>query len=589
MATGFSVGPTLTDFMNAAMYANDVITKEACEARPDIYTWVPSMTTRYPCPEGLTCSTGECKFKEEACRTMSTLPYHDCVRRTVPCDTHPTGLCNICDYRITAGRNIAGPYIDKSLGDVPEGCWAGDEKYEAYEPYPVPLLAPEMPDECTSDDQCLDGAVCVVGDQNLANFGTCVVPCGTLEDCTKFDAAALCGQAKDGALQGLCYVPNAPRETVACPRIARDFTPYLVTMYDQSEEAAAYAEANPDEPRPTIKAPVPCVTDEECVIAPGVGGACGRDPTKASYGFCFDPYTAPYLEWRDEIKLWDGIPPSRNVCVETTPYSRQWCEMPWTRPGANPNDPNIPLPQRVKNAWKNKARPPFWYDERDGTCHVTKTYCEANLKNGGFSAGYGRNLDYWLGSTCTGGTNYEVKGGYDCCTKLGDSIGEFFLGRTLTTSFRELVEGDTEGFGQLWGNYLNRGLEDGVILGNPLIGPYAQVLQKVDPGLANVIDFISDPRLKRNLRVLATHVFPNVHAYEWVWDPTATVLYGLTGTARGFLTPEVATIYPHVVQADAHGYEHLVVDRNTRMFRVLQQMGAVSLPFSEPSTPHPAQ
>lgn len=601
--TGFSVGPTSTDFTNAAMYATDVINKEVCESRPDIYTWEPSNITRYPCPEGLECSTGTCKFTEDACKSQSEMPFHDCVRKTVTCDTTPTGLCEICDYSIKKGRNIVGPYTDDS---APEGCWAGDVKYEQYVPYPVPLEAPLALDEtsgndaapCDNDAMCQNGSVCVVDEEDVAAWGRCVVPCTAYTDCTPFDTKATCGTSEHGtALDGRCFVPNPPPPPTACPLQRLDIPPYTVLQYDMSDEGVAYAEANPDDPLPTVVAPVPCVTDDECYTSPGVGGVCGRDPDLVSYGFCYDPNAPPYLEWRDEMELWDGMS-SRNVCLETLPYMRQWCEMPWTRQGANLDDPTVPLPLRVKGAWKSKARPPFWYDDHDGSCYVTKTYCEANLKNGGFSAGYGRSTDWYLGSTCSASSDKEVTGAYDCCTKLGDSIGEFFLGRTLTTDLRELVEGDPEGFGYRWKNYMKRGFElvkpgicpegapvdacnipDGVVESGEL---YRDALQEVNPSLVEALDFVSDPRLKSNLRLHAPAVLGRgVHAYTWTWDETATRLYGLAGEACGLLTSEVRARWPHAVVRDGHGYDHLhvvpgdVTADDEMLATVLQSVGAV--------------
>lgn len=589
--TGFEVGPTTTDYINATMYASDVTNKEVCESRPDLYTWVPSTITRYPCPEGLTCSTGVCKFREDACREMSELPYYDCVRKEVPCNTTPSGVCKICDYSIRTGHNIVGPFIDGN--GAPDGCWAGDEIYESYIPYPVPIYAPRNnvdDDICTSDASCMDGATCVL-DEDDAHLGACVVPCTTITDCASFNDAAVCGSAVHGAsLDGRCFVPTPIADAAACPRQARDPDPYTVPMYDTSDEAVAHAKSYPDDPLRTVTAQVPCVMDEDCAIPPGVGGVCGRDPNGAAYGFCYNPYPSPYLEWRDEIRVWDGMPPSRNVCVETMPYSRQWCEMPWTRPGANPNNPTVPLPQRVKDAWKTKARPPFWYDDRDGSCHVTKTYCEANLKNGGFSAGYGNSTNFWISSTCnTGGTQNEVKDGYDCCTKLGDSIGEFFLGRTLTTNFRELVEGDAEGFNERWGEYLNRadpGISDAfdhVSSGADVISNadgsdvFNTALRQEDPGLADLVDFVSDPRLKRNIEMIAMHVLDahiDVHAYRWTWDAVATSLYGVRGPAQGLLASELRDVAPHLVHRDDAGYDHVVVPRNSDIHMKMICLGA---------------
>ena len=585
--TGFVVAPTGTDFMNASLYASDVINKEACESRPDLYTWVPSKITRYPCPEGLTCNTGVCKFKQDACEAEGELPFYDCVKRTVTCDTHPSGLCEICDYKIQKGHTIVGPYIPAEES-APNGCWAGDEKYKLNLPYPHPLEAP-LDAFCGSTEECGEGAVCVTDPEDVAAVGKCVVPCTGAGDCISFHPDATCGLEEDGGeLAGRCFVPNPPPDASACPGMTQVEEPYTVWQYDNSDEGVSYAESHPNEPWPTVEARVPCVMDEQCQLPPGVGGLCGRDPSLESYGYCTNYSTPPYLEWRDEVQMWDGLPPSRNVCVETMPYMRKWCEMPWTRTGMNEDDPTLPLSTRVKLAWKSKARPPFWYDERDSTCHVTKTYCEANLKNGGFSAGYGRARDYWLGSTCSGGNSREITGAYDCCTKLGDSIGEFFLGRTLTTDFRELVEGDTQGFGERWENYVyeRSGLKDA--WNSSLVKTSAdKILREAEPDLAAAFDFVSDPRLKDNLtRQEATSLPGGVYAYSWTWSEAATRVYGLEGRASGLITSEVVCAFPECVARDVHGYDHLIVPSGHDIHRVLTQLGAQLYAFLGPD---PAQ
>ena len=575
-------GPTSTDYTYATQYAEDVMKKAACLAQPYKYEWVPSSTTRYPCPEGLVCESGVCKFRKHACEQASELPYYDCVRRPVSCTTHPSGVCEVCDYSISLGRQTSGPY---TTGDVPEGCTAGDAKYVADVEYPTPYTTPVLsrsgfcdndqqcgagsscvmpePDEvmdhwgmaCTSTDDCGGGrSVCANGHcvSDTMYEGQCVVECTSSSDC---HPGTVCGQDPgDAALYGRCYTPVEPVQSDRlCQPITINHKPYTVKNYEGEQ---------------VVDSPVPCEVDEHCWFPPGVGGVCGRDPSLPTYGYCYDPSLPPYLEWRDEVQFWTDMPPSKNVCVETQAYPRQWCEMPWTRAGPNTDNPTDPLSVRVKRSWKSRARPPFWYDERDSSCHVTKTYCTANLKNGGYSAGYGRSHDYWLGSTCGGTTDGEVVGAYDCCTKLGNSIGEFFLGRTLTTDFRELVEGDVEGFGSRWERYMERLAEEtqfelGPVRGNAVMGLQGDILREGNPGLAETLDFVCDPRLKQGIRLIASNVVgPGIpiHGYEWVWNATATRLYGFKGADRGMLTSEVEKVFPNMVQTGCNGYRHISID-----------------------------
>lgn len=555
--------PTLIDYRNAYAYAEDVMKREACESNPD-YTWVEGSVTSYPCP-GLRCETGTCKFKDrDACLSMRETPYFDCRRKKVSCDTHPSGECEICEYGIKVGRKIVGPYTD----DAPEGCDAGDYRYRDEVAHPVPHTTP--PDSlsgfCDHDDQCREGYACVQAEPDAvldkmgepcesaddcgggrsvcsdSGFcvadtfyeGRCVAPCTSDDQC---ENDMVCGtDPRDAVLFGRCHERAPAREDIhnICQPEPRNFTPYTITTKEGEK-------------------PVPCTFDEQCGVW-GVGGSCGVDPDSPSYGFCYNDSTPPYLEWRDEIETWTGMPPQKNVCIQTMAIPRRWCEMPWTRAGTDrgPNGEDIPLDKRVKLSWKARARPPFWYDERDGTCHVTKSYCSKNLKNGGMSAGYGRSRDYWLGSVCSGDTKKEVVGAYDCCMELGDNVASFFLGRTLTTDFRELFEGDMEGFGERWEDYYRR----------------------TGSGIA---DLVSDPRLKQGIVCIARHVAArDVHGYEWEWTGRATQLYGLRGRARGLLTTEVKQKWPHMVHTDSNGYEHIHVGRDDEdLFNVYSYLNAL--------------
>lgn len=539
--TGYTVGPTSTDYVHAMMYAADTVAREVCESNPDIYTWVSSTTTRYPCPEGLACNAGECKFKKDACLARSQLPYHDCARRAVPCDTSPSGLCEVCDYSIEAGHTIIGPFTNAT---TPVGCVAGDDVYVDQDPYPTAMEAyRDGHTECETTADCADGATCGIDVNDLVTYGRCTVPCSTAAECERFNSTAICGTVTDEkSLDGRCFIPRAtPVPLSTCPPTTYDPPPYSVLQYADAEMTSVKY------------APVPCVTDEQCVVRPGVGGVCGREPGRAAYGFCVDPARPPYLEWRDEIHMWDDLPPVKNMCVQTLPYMRQWCEMPWTRAGVNEDDYTLPLSERVRQAWKTKARPPFWYNEGTGQCHVTKKYCTNNLKNGGYSAGYGKSLDFWLGSACTDSTSLDIKDGFDCCTTVGDAISQFFIGRTLTTDFRELVTGDPEGFGERWQAYIER-----------------------VPQASSVIDFVSDPRLKHNLRRWMPAILgPTVHGYTWSWNARAHDLYALQGDAYGVLSTEVPA---RNVVIDHHGYEHIVVDardpRDTPLLNVLELLHA---------------
>lgn len=593
--------PTSTDYRNATSYANDVMEKEACLSRPDLYEWHASKVTRYPCPQGLSCETGVCKFKESACRSMSEVPYHDCVRKSVSCDTHPSGFCDICDYDISLGHNITGPYTT----DAPDGCYAGDSIRADDIPHPQPhtTTVQTVSGFCDHDDQCLTGSSCVMAEPDdvfsqmgracsvkedcgggrsvcsnegycvadVSYEGSCVVACSTSADC-EFDPAARCGtDPQDASLYGRCYLPSTTEPTTSddrlCPQPDTLYDPYTVEMYEEQEDGS----------EKVVNSRVACTSDVHCSLPPGVGGVCGLDPSKSTYGFCYDSAQKPYLEWRDEVQMWNGLAPNKNVCLETLPYMRKWCEMPWTRAGMDEDDQSQPLSHRVKGEWKSRARPPFWYNEDDGTCHVTKKYCTNNLKDGGFSAGYGGSRDYWLGSTCTGSQDKEVVGGYDCCTTLGSNISEFFLGRTLTTDFKELVTGDVEGFGARWGDYRRRlaeatTVEVGGVEWNPVTGvegvegvPFTNNYNV--GAISDVVNFVCDPRLKTNLVKIRDHVLgPGyaVHGYQWTWNEDAMRLFGLRGESCGMLIPEVFRYFPDKVSTTRDGVRFMSITPSPR-------------------------
>lgn len=556
--------PTLLDVMNAFQYADDVIAKEMCLAQPLKYKWIPDRTTSYPCPDGLVCESGTCVFTESGCNTISETPYYDCTRKTQSCSEDTGGDCTVCDYSISDFTTISGALAPLSENPLP-GCRAGDRKYAEYTPYPYP----EGPDVyCTADAECA-----AYPDTHCFN-NACVYVCEQDTDCP---TTMVCGQdAVHRDLLNHCYVPVVEPEKdddLACPSKPVQLPAYTVLQYANPNDVATIPIAclhNFDatgatrfvacttsedcaagelccdrggycyNPKPDVVVDrVACRDDIDCFMPPGVGGLCERDPRSSNYGFCVDPANMPrpYLEWRRSFQMYDNVYPAQNVCVETIPAARQWCEMPWTRPGMSPTfteDMKLDLQSRVKNAWKTKARLPFYYNSSDGTCHVTNTYCSANLKNGGFSSKYGTSKNYYImGNVCDNTTSTEINPDMDCCFSVGDAIGQFFLGRTITTDLRELITGDTEGFGTRWSDYLKRG--------STVLEPY--------------MNFVCDVGLKDNVYVIG-EAAPGVRTYAWTWNERATQLFGLVGVATGLLTRECPQSNVYV---DVYGVEHLVL------------------------------
>lgn len=299
---------------------------------------------------------------------------------------------------------------------------------------------------------------------------------------------------------------------------------------------------------------VPCKAHLDCAVD-GVGGLCMlyglpnekgqtiRGHERKATGYCVDP-GAGYLEYRHNFTQFPDEPPIPQ-CVSALSNVKQWCEMPWTRP-AEPDDESDFVEQRVQRHPQTRAHPPFYYDDYTGRCHMTKEYCSAAIENGGYETSYGRSHEYLGGafSTCTypGGKKNEVREGYDCCTPLGQSIGQFFVGKNFYSELHDFVHGRMN-----------------------LAEFYAS-----NPATAYAFaGFLSDERLKTNVQlVVPDFAGPGIHGYLFAWSPLARQLYPEHTTATplgwrpGLLASEVAAVYPSSVITDQHGFCFIRVDRD---------------------------
>lgn len=346
----YLVPPTSADYNNATLYAMNRMNKKLCQARPDIYTWVEDELVPYPCPLGLTCSSGKCYYNETGCRAASQLDYFPCNTKLVPCEvpTRPGGMCEVCDYPISNG-NFTLPAIKSEPGITPPAtCAPGDTRYAMM----------------TTDKD---------------------------DDGNPIDTSKL-------YCKGMTYDPE----------------PYLLNGQ-----------------------PVTCTNDMECALN-GAGGACMLIPDRKATGKCVDTGMG-YLEWRRNFTQWQGTQP-QDACIATNSLFRRWCEMPWTRPPMDENkeEPmDVSMSDRVKLFPQVKKHPPFYYDDCSGKCYVTNPYCSNEVEDGGFETSFGVGKEYAGGmfSSCSypEGSRKHIQEGYDCCTPLGQSVGEFFLGRTMLT------------------------------------------------------------------------------------------------------------------------------------------------------------
>lgn len=284
---------------------------------------------------------------------------------------------------------------------------------------------------------------------------------------------------------------------------------------------------------------VPCASDDDCIYD-GAGGACMLYKNADAYGFCVDT-GAGYLEYRRNFTT-DGDGNSQGQCVLALNQLKTWCEMPWTRPGPpnskddSPAAGKLSLEDRILLHPQTRMHPPFYYDDRSGKCYMTKDYCKNSIEKGGYETAFGHARDYIVFNNCTyphGHSNY-IREGYDCCTPFKQSLGEFFLGRTLLTELKDVVAGRMS----------------------------LTELLDTDAKAIMVYEFLSDSQLKTDVELLQRdYAAPGVHAYLFRWTPTARMLYpAATVTTRadgkrlGLLADEIAVLYPWAVQRDEHGY-----------------------------------
>lgn len=238
-------------------------------------------------------------------------------------------------------------------------------------------------------------------------------------------------------------------------------------------------------------------------------GKCSKDKTKVCSNDkdCGDGdkcmiSSPPYLEWYDEdIKIGNNTYEG-DKCYWVLDQYKRWCEMPWTRTDSKTNPP--------KASAKKMDIPPFHYDASKGSCKTTKTYCN------NFFQEFGKPKDYVLFQNCTNKTSNIIDDSKDCCTNLGDSIGQFFLGKTI---------------------------EDCI----------------AHPSKCNdkIFDFYCDKQLKKNIKLIKEDFLPDLNIYMFEWNKVAETMYGLKGKSIGFMSSEVKKKFPKYVLVDKNGYEYV--------------------------------
>ena len=518
MADNYIVGPTDADYRNAFWYANYKVAKEICESKPDVWEWVEDNIAGFPCPAGLDCVSGMCKYTENGCRAASKSDVYDCERTTVPCQVDgETRTCDVCIFDI----NTDFPFGKTKLPKIPpptneedvytKDCWPGYSKNPTpwregdttpestcsgltYTKHPRPYVLTtadgDVMQSCSADNQC------------NPPFGKGV--CITKE---RFPEA-------DKNYIGLCtYKSWVP-------------TPYLL----DGEKVPCNAKDDADQDSACSATRGRCITKQDF-----------PDAADNEVNFCYDPGPG-YLEYHPAQTLWEGEPPTAE-CVQTYTQPRVWCEMPWSRVKADKTDASKTLDEQIKADPVSLLHPPFWYDDSTGKCYVTAHYCMGSEKDGGYDLGYGVANDYLMGlvSNCTGNRDCdpfgkcEVKDGMDCCRTWEESFMQLIMGRTMSTWIKDIAAGNAT----------------------------TKEMIEASGAARAAYGFLSDDRLKEQRTVeWPDAVAPGVSLYSFSWSPLAHELYprALTrGRRMGLMASELARAFPEYVHDDPNGFRRFAL------------------------------
>ena len=386
---------------------------------------------------------------------------------------------------------------------------------------------------------------CMVCDWDIEPSGVAGNPCPVVgqPELTDADAAALganavnCRPGDVKLLPAGTYDPTPqpdpcrPVQSFACPGLPNTDQPYL--MNGQK---------------------VPCNCSDDCT-SNGLGGECFIEsdtgpvalpststckdtPSKPAY--CYEP-TRPYTEWREGFTEFSGAP-AEDACVINFSQARVWCEMPWTRHTTMSADGVNPEPA----CWKTNYVKPYYYNEANGKCYITKSYCDNLRGNGGYDGSFGDQHNFAMFSKCEypQGTNNEIQEGYDCCTDLGQSFAQFFFGQSIPAEFDNLRQyASVEFSGQQADTYCSSA---GAETNNP-------VKAALDP----IISFISDERLKEDIQLLEENACGlGIHLYQYKWSDLAKRLYKKPdGVMQGLLMKELEPVFPQCVRWSPYGHK----------------------------------
>jgi len=243
-------------------------------------------------------------------------------------------------------------------------------------------------------------------------------------------------------------------------------------------------------------------------------------------------HTARQAAHLDSLFLqWDE---ANQVCNADVPAFKKWCELTGTRKGyrvcsqddsiscisdedckhsAGTGTTTVDAGPCINNR-QGIIRPPnmFYNYGKDNRCYTTKTYCAA------FETSFGKSKNYVVVEDCNT-TGNEVDVTADCCVKLGQSIGEFYLGKTITRTAIRIFGGTT------------------------LLPP------KSTEGKQFV-----DHRLVNQEKVLQKDAVAGMDAALFSWNARALEEFGLSGVFVGFSEQNLRIAFPELLETSPAGY-----------------------------------
>jgi hypothetical protein len=181
-------------------------------------------------------------------------------------------------------------------------------------------------------------------------------------------------------------------------------------------------------------------------------------------------------------------------------------------------------------------RPPnlFYNYGKDNKCYTTKPYCAA------FETSFGKSKNYVVVEACDT-SDKAVDTNADCCVKLGQSVAEFFFGRTLT---RGVLSGSA-------GRFLASTL-----------GLASMCAATGCIALAEGRQFV-DHRLVKKEKLVKSQAIKGMDASLFSWNDKALKEFGLAGMFIGFSEEDLKKTFPDLLETSPESYVFLDLNKTT--------------------------